>query len=104
MKTFDQLSWHVPAIVFFAVGAVAGCVFIGTAPFAAVRLLGIIALMSGIAGASLMMLTMRMENPAEWDMLRASARILVVKTRNKVVGWWRRDIARWTDAEHARVP
>ncbi len=103
MRTPAHLSWHVPTIVFFAAGAVAGCVLIGTAPIAAVRILGVIAVMSGIAGASLMMLAMQMENPAEWDLLREKARILVAKMRSKPVEWWRRDIARWTDAEHARV-
>jgi hypothetical protein len=104
MRTPAYISWHVPAIVFFAAGAVAGCVFIGTAPVAAVRILGVVALMSGVAGASLMMLAMQMESPTEWDLLRENARILVAKMRSKPVEWWRRDVARWTDAEHARVP
>ncbi len=104
MRTPAQLSWHVPAIVFFAAGAVAGCVFIGTAPLAEMRVLGVIALMSGVAGASLMMLAMQMENPPGWSLLRERARILVAKVRSKPVEWWRREAARWTDAEHARLP
>ena len=104
MKTPAHLSWHVPAIVFFAAGAVAGCVFIGMGPFTAIRVLGLVALMSGLAGASLMMLTMQMENPAECDLLRGKVRIVVARMWNKPAEWSRTDVDRWTDTEHARMP
>jgi hypothetical protein len=87
METSARLSWHVPAFAFFVAGSIVGCLFIGMAPFAAMRILGLIALLSGIAGASLMILSMQMENPAGWDMLRRQGRILFAKAYRKPAEW-----------------
>ena len=92
MRTSSRLSWHVPAIAFFAAGSVAGCVFIGMAPFAAMRVLGLAALMSGIAGASLMILAMQMENPDGWDRLRQHGRSLLARAQGKHAEWSRKTL------------
>lgn len=96
MRTPVQLSWHVPAIVFFAAGSVIGCVFLGMGALPAIRFLGVVALVSGIVGASLMILTMQMENPAEWIMLRRQAHVLLQTVRRKLGEWWRRGMAAMT--------
>jgi hypothetical protein len=74
-KRSDRVSGFEIALSLFAVGALIGAVVLVLAPLQFFYLLGAIIVTSGIAGAWLSAIGLRLEHPERWQALKTSMRV-----------------------------